>query len=189
MHLCLCVSLSSAVNFMCWYIHWAAVAHWLGHYATSRKVMGSGPHEVNESFRPRRALGFTQSLTEMSTRIRKIMFLGSRTRLVSMAGKLQTFFMSPLDGGELIYSKGFFCPLVRKLGKVQIPFQSGTKTSCFNWELNLSRHACYQWHPWMLTKRTEIHWIELNWIYLHSVDPVQANTIGYGTSQVCTMMQ
>jgi hypothetical protein len=26
-------------------------------------------------------------------------------------------------------------------------------------------------------------WIELNWIYLHSVDPVQANTIGYGTSQ------
>jgi hypothetical protein len=29
-----------------------------------------GPHEV---------LGFTQSLTEMSTRIRKIMFLGSKT--------------------------------------------------------------------------------------------------------------
>jgi hypothetical protein len=27
------------------------------------------------------------------------------------------------------------------------------------------------------------NWIELNWIYIHSVNPVQADTIGYGTSQ------
>jgi hypothetical protein len=46
---------------------------------TSRKVVGSSPDE---------ALGFTQPLTEMSTRSRKIVFLGSRAGPVRRADKL-----------------------------------------------------------------------------------------------------
>jgi hypothetical protein len=51
-------------------------------YATSRKVAGSKPDKVNyffqitKSFRPHSALRFIQSLPEMNTRNRKIMFLG-----------------------------------------------------------------------------------------------------------------
>jgi hypothetical protein len=57
-----------------------------GHYTTNRKVAGSRRDEVNEFFPiyvilPA-ALGFTQPLIEMSTRIRKIMFLVSRARSV-----------------------------------------------------------------------------------------------------------
>jgi hypothetical protein len=53
-------------------------------YVTNLKVAGSRPDEVNDfyqftqSFRSHYALGFTQPLTEMSTRSIKIMFLGSK---------------------------------------------------------------------------------------------------------------
>jgi hypothetical protein len=56
--------------------------------ATIRKVAGPRRNEVNEffqfdeSFQPHYALGFIQPLTEMSTRGRKIMFLGNRARPV-----------------------------------------------------------------------------------------------------------
>jgi hypothetical protein len=43
------------------------------------------PFQFTESFRPRYTLEFTQSLTEMSTRSRKIMFLLSRARPVCRA--------------------------------------------------------------------------------------------------------
>jgi hypothetical protein len=43
---------------------------------------------IDQSFRPHWALGFTQLLTEMSTRGRKIMFLGSRARPVRRADNL-----------------------------------------------------------------------------------------------------
>jgi hypothetical protein len=54
-----------------WWGH--AVAKWLRHYATSRKVAGSRPDEVVFSNLPNpsgssMALGSTQPLTEMSTR-------------------------------------------------------------------------------------------------------------------------
>jgi hypothetical protein len=45
---------------------------------------------VNTSVRHTRLWGFTQSLTEMSTRSRKIMFLGSRVRPVRRADNLTT---------------------------------------------------------------------------------------------------
>jgi hypothetical protein len=49
------------------------MASWLRHYATSRKVAGSSPDEVDIfslpiHFRRTVALGSTQPLTEMSTR-------------------------------------------------------------------------------------------------------------------------
>jgi hypothetical protein len=64
-------------------------------YSVHRNVTGSKQNEVNEFFsicliRPA-ALGeggFTQPLTEMSTRSRKIMFLGSRARPVRRADNL-----------------------------------------------------------------------------------------------------
>jgi hypothetical protein len=62
-----------------------AVPYWLRPYATSRKLAGSRPDELNTFFanvpNPSglTALGFTQPLTQMSTRSRK-MFLGSRAR-------------------------------------------------------------------------------------------------------------
>jgi hypothetical protein len=58
-------------------------------HATSRKVSGSRLDEVNFSnvlIFP--ALGFTQSLTEMSTRSRKVVFLGSREWPVRRADNL-----------------------------------------------------------------------------------------------------
>jgi hypothetical protein len=36
--------------------------------------------QITKSFRPQQALGFTRTLTEMSTRSRKVLFLGSRMR-------------------------------------------------------------------------------------------------------------
>jgi hypothetical protein len=69
-----------------------AVAWCLRHCATSRKVAGSRPHEVNEffqfTFRPHYALGVTEPVTEMSTRSGKIMFLESRERPVRRADNL-----------------------------------------------------------------------------------------------------
>jgi hypothetical protein len=62
---------------------------------TGRKVAGSRADEVN-SFNLRNpssrtmALGFTQPLTEMSARSRKIMFLGSKVRPVRKADNLAT---------------------------------------------------------------------------------------------------
>jgi hypothetical protein len=45
------------------------------------------------SFRPHQALGFTQLLTEMSTRnIKIIMFLGSKVRLVHKADSLTAIY-------------------------------------------------------------------------------------------------
>jgi hypothetical protein len=41
---------------------------------------------------PTKALGYTQPLTEMSTKRRKIMFLGSRARPVLRADNLATFY-------------------------------------------------------------------------------------------------
>jgi hypothetical protein len=70
-----------------------AVAQWLRHYPINRKIAGSRPHEVNEfcQFNPfgrSRPWGSTQPLTEMSTRSRKIMFLGSIARPVRRADNL-----------------------------------------------------------------------------------------------------
>jgi hypothetical protein len=61
-----------------------AVAYWLRHHATSRKVAGSRPDGVIEFFNVpnpssrTRSSGFAQLLTEVSTRSTKIVFLGSR---------------------------------------------------------------------------------------------------------------
>jgi hypothetical protein len=46
----------------------------------------------NISFRSHQALGFTQPLTEMSTRNIKIMFLGSNVRLVRGADNLTAIY-------------------------------------------------------------------------------------------------
>jgi hypothetical protein len=64
-------------------IHAHAVVQWLRHYATSPKVTGSRPGEVifflfYLYLSGRTRLWFTQPLTEMRTRNRKIMFLVSR---------------------------------------------------------------------------------------------------------------
>jgi hypothetical protein len=65
-------------------------------YTTSRKIAGSRPDEVKKFFPIQlilsAALGprFTQPLTKMSTRSRKIMFLGSKARPVRMADNLTT---------------------------------------------------------------------------------------------------
>jgi hypothetical protein len=61
--------------------------------AANRKVAGSILDEVifkfTQSFLPHEALGFTQPLTEMSTRnIKIIIFLGSKVRQVSKADNL-----------------------------------------------------------------------------------------------------
>jgi hypothetical protein len=62
-------------------------------YATNRKAADSRPHEVNEFYSIYLILpaatgsGFTQPITEMSTRSRK-MFLGSRLRPVRRAHNL-----------------------------------------------------------------------------------------------------
>jgi hypothetical protein len=63
-----------------------AVAQWLRHYATTRKVAGSRSDEVNEfsSF----YLILPAVLTEKSTRSREIMFLGSKVRPVRMVDNL-----------------------------------------------------------------------------------------------------
>jgi hypothetical protein len=59
--------------------------------ATSRKVAGSRPDEVNEivnlpnPFGRTKALGFTHRRTKMSTRSRKIIFFESKLRPVRMA--------------------------------------------------------------------------------------------------------
>jgi hypothetical protein len=58
-----------------------------------RVLVVSRPDEVNffhftKSFRPNQALGFTQSLTKVVTRSRKITFLGSRARPVRRADSL-----------------------------------------------------------------------------------------------------
>jgi hypothetical protein len=69
-----------------------AVEQWLRHYATIRKVADSRPDEVNLFFFSDYLifwiLGFTQPLTEINIRIRKIMFLGSRARPVFKADNL-----------------------------------------------------------------------------------------------------
>jgi hypothetical protein len=57
------------------------------HCATSRKVAGSRPHEVN-GFKPNYEVEFIQPLTKMSTRSREIMFQGSRARPVHRADTL-----------------------------------------------------------------------------------------------------
>jgi hypothetical protein len=63
-----------------------AVAYWLRHCATSRKVAGSRTYEVNEFFPNYLILpaalgpGVTQPLTEMSISSIHIMFLGSKMR-------------------------------------------------------------------------------------------------------------
>jgi hypothetical protein len=44
------------------------------------------------SFEPHQALGFTQPLTEISTRSRKIMFLGSKERPVRKADNLTAMY-------------------------------------------------------------------------------------------------
>jgi hypothetical protein len=64
-----------------------AVAQWLRYYAISRKVAGSGPDEVNFSIY---LILLTQPLTEMSTRNRKIMFLGIKVRPMRRADNLAT---------------------------------------------------------------------------------------------------
>jgi hypothetical protein len=70
------------------------VAYWLRHCTTSRKVACSEPDEVNEFFSIYLILpvtlgpAFTQPLTEMSTRSRNIMFLGSKARPVRRADNL-----------------------------------------------------------------------------------------------------
>jgi hypothetical protein len=66
------------------------------HYAISRKVTGSRPDEVNEFFSIYLillALGFIQPLTEMSTKNRKIMCLGSRVQLGRRADNLTAIYM------------------------------------------------------------------------------------------------
>jgi hypothetical protein len=73
-----------------------AVARWLRHYVASRKVASLRRDGVNESFSvyrilpaaPCSGLGFSQPLTEMSTRNKKIVFLGSRARPVRKAYNL-----------------------------------------------------------------------------------------------------
>jgi hypothetical protein len=66
------------------------------HYATNRKVVGSRLDEVNEFFLIylilplHQAPRFTQPLTEMSTKTRKIMFLRSRARPVRRADNITT---------------------------------------------------------------------------------------------------
>jgi hypothetical protein len=72
-----------------------AIAYWLRHYATNRKAVGSKLNEVNEfffqftqSFKPYKALEFSQPLTEMRARKIKIMFLGIRERPVRRADNL-----------------------------------------------------------------------------------------------------
>jgi hypothetical protein len=65
-------------------------------YCVTRwKVAGSRPDEVNYfffsvylPFWPHKALGFTQPLTEMSTKSTNIMFLDSRAQLVLGADSL-----------------------------------------------------------------------------------------------------
>jgi hypothetical protein len=63
-------------------------------YATSRKVVGSKPDEIDTFFRfvwslrQHLYLGFAVPLTEMSSRHRKIMFIRSRTRPVCKANNL-----------------------------------------------------------------------------------------------------
>jgi hypothetical protein len=67
---------------------------WLRHYGTSWKVAGSRPVKVTEffsmylTFRLHWALMFIQPLTEMSTKSRKIMFLGSSAAGVRRANNL-----------------------------------------------------------------------------------------------------
>jgi hypothetical protein len=64
---------------------------WLRHCATSRKVPGSRPDEMNPVFNlpnpsgPTRPLDFSHPVTDMTTRARKIMFQGSRARPVRRA--------------------------------------------------------------------------------------------------------
>jgi hypothetical protein len=67
-----------------------AVTKCLRRYATSRKIVGSRPNEVNEFFNLPNPSGRTRpwgllGQTEMNTRNRKIMFLGSRARPVRKA--------------------------------------------------------------------------------------------------------
>jgi hypothetical protein len=67
--------------------------------------MGSRPDKVNGffqftlSFRPQQALGFSEPLTEMSTRSRKIMFLGSRAWPVDRADKGLGKSKTPMTSG------------------------------------------------------------------------------------------
>jgi hypothetical protein len=60
-------------NFPKWMVLTLLQCSWLRHYATSRKVAGSSPDEVDfcnlpDPSRRTAALGSTQRLTEMSTR-------------------------------------------------------------------------------------------------------------------------
>jgi hypothetical protein len=69
----------------------ASVIKW--HYATIRKIAGSIPYAMNYFFMylilpAALDLEFTQPLIEMSTRNRKIMFLGSRARPMRKANNL-----------------------------------------------------------------------------------------------------
>jgi hypothetical protein len=68
--------------------HTWGIGRWLRHCATSREVAGSRPDEVTELFQFTYPLGFTQPLTEMSTRSKKKIFLESRARPVSRADNL-----------------------------------------------------------------------------------------------------
>jgi hypothetical protein len=64
---------------------------WLRHYATSRKVADSRLSEVNEfffNFLNPYGCTFTQSLTQMNTRNRQILFLWSRARPVRRVDNL-----------------------------------------------------------------------------------------------------
>jgi hypothetical protein len=73
-----------------------AGAHSALYPVTSWKVVGSSSNEVIEFFSiylihpAALALGFTQPLTEISTRNKKIMFLGSRAQTVSKADTATT---------------------------------------------------------------------------------------------------
>jgi hypothetical protein len=74
--------------------HLESIVVKLRDYATSWKVTSSRTNEGDEFFqfaylfRAHQALGFTQLLTEMSTRSRKIMFLASRVKPVHRADNL-----------------------------------------------------------------------------------------------------
>jgi hypothetical protein len=83
--------LSSSWNIAGW---GHAVAWWLRHFATSRKVAGSRSDEVNDFFSTHLIIpaalgpGVYSASNRMSTRSRKIMFLGSRARPVRRADDL-----------------------------------------------------------------------------------------------------
>jgi hypothetical protein len=68
-----------------------AVTWWLRHCATSGEIVDTSLHEVNFIFHL--ALGFTEPVTDRSTRSRKIVLLLRKVRLV-----LRVETLTPLSG-------------------------------------------------------------------------------------------